>query len=129
MSQGTVLGPILFLAHVVDIDFRVQGTVSCFADDTRVTQEISSPEDACILQRDLERIYPWAGDINMKFNEDKFKVLYYADNLQEVIQRNYLTPGRDNIEKVSEIKNLGIWMADTGKFSLHIERAVKRPGR
>ena len=124
--QGTVLGPILFLAHVVDIDVGVQGTVSCFADDTRVTQEISSPEDACILQRNLERIYSWANKNNMHFNENKFKVLHYADNQRVVTQRNYLTPGKDNIEGVSEIKNLGVRMADTGKFSLHIERVVKR---
>ena len=60
VPQGTVLGPILFLAHIIDIDVCTNSSVSCFADDTRVMRAITNAEDVEELQRNLERIYSWA---------------------------------------------------------------------
>ena len=40
VPQGTILGPILFLAHIMDIEVGVESTVSSFADDTRLMRPI-----------------------------------------------------------------------------------------
>ena len=49
VPQGTVLGPVLFLVYIADIDASIESTISCFTDDTRLMRAISKPEDACEL--------------------------------------------------------------------------------
>ena len=50
VPQGSVLGPLLFLVLIGDIDKDI---TSSFADDTRVAKGISSVEDLETLQLDL----------------------------------------------------------------------------
>ena len=72
VPQGSVLGPLLFLVLIGDIDKDITSTfVSSFADDTRVAKGISSVEDVETLQLDLQSIYEWAEE-NMEFNFPKF---------------------------------------------------------
>ena len=65
VPQGTVLGPILFLIFVADIDEDLSFChAASFADDTRVVYKIESQNDFNILQNDLNKIYTWA-KVNM----------------------------------------------------------------
>ena len=61
VPQGTVLGPLLFLIMIYDIN---KGTTSSnlisFADDTRVYSNIAQADDCDNLQSDLNTIYYWA---------------------------------------------------------------------
>ena len=69
VPQGSVLGPILFLIHITDINEHIMhSSVASFADDTRVLREVSSTTDADLLQADLTMIYSWAEQNNMSFN-------------------------------------------------------------
>ena len=58
VPQGTVLGPELFLIHIMDIatDMSSGPSVTSFADDTRVQRGISSSQDCSDLQADLQNI-------------------------------------------------------------------------
>ena len=51
VPQGTVLGPILFLAHVTDIDVGITSTVSCFADGTRIVRAVPTRGEAALCRR------------------------------------------------------------------------------
>ena len=80
VPQGTVLGPVLFLTYVCDIEAGIESVVSCFADATRVMRAVSEPNDVMKLQEDLVKIYSWDQDNNMSFNDDKLKVLQYGNS-------------------------------------------------
>ena len=67
--QGSVLGPILFLLMISDIDENVKYSIlASFADDTRVLKEIEGIIDTFKLQHDL--------------NEDDQSLLHYSQPLQ-----------------------------------------------
>ena len=73
VPQGSVLGPLLFLVLIGDIDKEVATAfLSSFADDTRVGKGIATSSDVEDLQRDLQAVYQWSVDNNMEFNADKF---------------------------------------------------------
>ena len=59
VSQGSVLGPLLFLILIGDIDKDVASAfLSSFADDTRMGHGVNSHEDAENFQSDLKPVYP-----------------------------------------------------------------------
>ena len=69
IPQGSVLGPLLFLIHISDINYEIaDSTVSCFADDTLILLGIKDEEDTQMLQNDLHTLYKFADTNNMKFN-------------------------------------------------------------
>ena len=69
VPQGSVIGPLLFLVLIGDIDANVATSfVSSFADDTRVGRRIKTEADVNDLPADLNAIYQWAVDNNMQFN-------------------------------------------------------------
>ena len=80
VPQGSVLGPLLFLLMINDISEEINSNISLFADDTRISREISSEECVEILQDDLEKLYFWQEQNNMKFNGSKFEVIRYGTN-------------------------------------------------
>ena len=69
VPQGSVLGPLLFLVLISDIDEGILSAfLSSFADDTRVAKGIKTVEDVEALQTDLQAIFKWSEENNMKFN-------------------------------------------------------------
>ena len=68
VPQGTVLGPLLFLIMISDIN---KGTTSSklvsFTDDTQVYSNIAEAADCDNLKYDLNSIYNWAVHNNMYF--------------------------------------------------------------
>ena len=74
VPQGSVKGPLLFLILIGDIDKEVSHSfLSSFADDTRIGSAISSPEEAKLLQQDLQAVYNWAEINNMHFVMETIK--------------------------------------------------------
>ena len=81
VPQGSVLGPLLILILMSDIDCEIlESFLSSFADDTRIGMSVTTEEDAQKLQDDLDSVYRWADKNNMTFNITKFEVLRYGSN-------------------------------------------------
>ena len=75
VSQGTVLGAILFLIHINDMELIQDSSTISFADDTKISREIQLTEDTEILQSDLNNVIDWSPANNMELHEKKFESL------------------------------------------------------
>ena len=131
VPQGSVLGPLLFLLHIGDIDneIRNNSTISCFADDTRIMRRITQDSDCQLLQDDLNSIYKWADDNKMEFNDKKFESIYYHPNPRPHADHEYRTKDGTPIQRKSSVRDLGIMMSEDVTFKENIEIMVKRGKR
>ena len=79
VPQESVLGPLLFLIIIGDIDRGLKHSrATSFADDTRVKRKIETEEDVALLQEDLNHLLDWADTNNMAMNRDKFELIKYG---------------------------------------------------
>ena len=56
IPQGSVLGPLLFLAYVNDIWRNIESTIRLFADDYVIYRKIINNADMEKLQKDLDKL-------------------------------------------------------------------------
>ena len=71
VTQGTVLGSLMFLVYINDINESISSSIRLFADDCVVYNTISTPRDAEQLQGVLNHICAWSEKWQMKLNADK----------------------------------------------------------
>ena len=60
VPQGSVLGPLLFLIYINDLDDNIISNVLKFADDTKVFRKVNTDGDKQHLQNDLDRLVKWS---------------------------------------------------------------------
>ena len=73
IPQGSILGPILFTIFINDLPDCIESTCKVFADDTKI---YNKPENANILQEDLNKLQTWSEKWQLGFNVSKCKTLH-----------------------------------------------------
>ena len=68
VPQGTVLGPLLFLIYINDIEYQITSSIHLFADDSALYRSIYSESDSLSLQEDIFMLQKWANTWQMAFN-------------------------------------------------------------
>ena len=122
VPQGSVLGPLLFLIMLVDIDENTKHSMlSSYADDTRLWRFIHMEEDQELLQQDLQVLYDWAEYNNKSFNDEKFEYLPFGP----LSNRTYTSATGGQIKKKEHVKDLGVYMPSYCSFKTHITNCVK----
>ena len=125
VPQGSVLGPLLFLVYIDDIDACAEQLVALllkFADDTKVVKRISLAADCNDLQKIIENLSSWANKWQMRFNVGKCKILHLGKNNP---QQQYSMDGTA-LESVTHEKDLGILIDSTAKPSLQCAKAAQK---
>ena len=125
VPQGSVLGPILFLIYVNDIDCSLLSQISKFADDTKIYRSISSNKDIIDLQKDITSVLKWCDDWQMKLNVDKCKVISFG---QENMKPVYFLENKE-LEICSAERDLGVFISNTLKSDLHIAEQSSKANR
>ena len=74
VPQGPVLGPLLFLIYINDLEGNIKSNIKFFADDTMLLSIVKDPvTSANDLNHDLDIIQQWAYQWKMEFNPDSTK--------------------------------------------------------
>ena len=129
VPQGSVLGPLLSLIHIWDIDAETRfSTVSSFADDTRVLMTVKFDDDCARLQEDLATIYRRTETNNMKLNGSKFERIRYT-TVKTLNDKNYTAHDGSVIERSSQLLDLGVVIQDSATFEAQIKSMVAKARR
>ena len=131
VSQGSVLGPLLFLMYVDDMDDVIhRANLVKFADDTKLyfsydPSSVSVPVSP--LNDDLSRFSEWCTKWRLRLNFEKCHCLYIGSS-------NPRTPVclNDNsypIESCESVCDLGVWLTTDLKPSLNCKRAALKGQR
>ena len=113
MPQGSVLGPILFLIYINDLEEGVTGNILKFADDTKLFRKVKRKLEININYQMTLINVKWSEKWQMLFNFGKCKCLHTGSGNTGV---NYEMGGTILSKTVKE-KDLGVTMNANMKVS------------
>jgi len=125
VPQGSVLGPVLFLIFINDLDSGIVNWILKFADDTKIYSCLREAKDCDMLQDDLDLLYAWSNEWQMQFNVDKCKVMHIG-------KKNPFYSYKMNGAKLEEVtveKDLGVYISNDAKPSVQCQQSYLRANR
>ena len=122
VPQGSVLGPLLFLVFVDDIEEQIVSKCLKFADDTKVFNQVSNEIDSRAIQDDLDKLGAWGQECAMSFNVDKCKVLHIG---RKNPCSSYTLNGKI-LKEVDKEKDLGILVDSKLNFNEQCAAASRK---
>ena len=116
VSQGTILGPLLFSLYINDITTDIDSEIRLFADDCVCYHEINGTADTVKLQEDIDCLGSWARKWGMRFQSVKCNIMQITKKWIKKINASYNLEGTvlDNVEN---IKYLGITIGHDLKWN------------
>ena len=124
VPQGSVLGPLLFLIYINDLEKGIKSKIKFFADDTTLsfTIQISQHQNSIMI------ISSWAYQWKMAFNPDPNKlaveVIFSTKNIKRL--HTHLFFNGNEVRKVNAHKHLGFVMDSKLTFSNHINGKITK---
>jgi len=125
VPQGSVLGPILFLSFINDLDSTLISSILKFADDTKLFGRVNTDVDREVLQRDLHCLIEWSKNVKCHLTQQNVslctrvstnkKFNYYMDN--------------QKLAAVKEMKDLGIAITGTLKRGTQCQQVYAKASR
>ena len=135
VPQGSVLGPLLFILFINDMECCVKhSTIRFFADDTRILKHIHSSIDVDLLQQDLNSVILWAKENNMALHEDKFEYIVHRHSPNSLLLQLpfisehfvYTVSSDKQLRPVSTLKDLGVTVSSNLSWSPQVNKIATK---
>jgi len=124
VPQGSVLGPLLFLAYVNDIWKNIDSNIRLFADYCIIYRKITDSKNIEKLQKDQNRLGEWAVENEIKINPDKSRAVSFTKARLKERTRYYF--GEHLIPEASSFKYLGIIIRNDLNWADHVNYALRK---
>ena len=129
LPQGSVLAPLLFILYINDL-CKLSSIFKCivFADDTSIVfsgTDLHSLLDTA--SKELTLVQAWFHANRLSLNLDKTKFMISSN--RQIDTNIQLSIGNVNIERVYEIKFLGVMVDSKLKWKAHIDLLRKKVSR
>ena len=123
VPQGSVLGPLLFLIYINDLENGIKSSIKFFADDTSLFSTVRDPITSAVnINHDLQLISQWAFQWKMSFNPDPTKpaeeIIFSHKRHREVHPPLFFN--NIMVKQVNEHKHLGLILDSKLTFANHI---------
>ena len=119
VPQGSVLGPLLFLIYVNDLEDNIKNLMLKFADDAKLFSKIVQYDN--FLQEDLNILKEWSVKWGLKFNIDKCKIMHMGKSNPNTVYSIDNTA----LKVITEERDLGVVMSSDFKSSAQCIQATK----
>ena len=130
VPQGSVLGPLLFLAYTIDLPMscRNEKTLcSQFADDTAlVTIAENQAECEESLQSSVSAAHNWLTKWHLLVNVGKTKILSFYNNNRPPQHLPTITLGNKTLDTVKTQRHLGVMFQHNLRWTAHIDYTIKK---
>ena len=119
VPQGTVLGPLLFLISINDINSNLSKNtfIRLFADDCLLYRIIETPSDSHQLQKDLETLQLWERENKMEFHPDKCQLIRFTNKIKFIPFKYKIH--NTILEEVRSAKYLGVTLSKNLSWNDH----------
>ena len=98
-----------------------------YADDLKLLRRVRSPDDAVALQADLDTLSSWSTVWKLKLNPAKCKIITFTLRKKPVMTSYSI--GNITLNRVSEMRDLGVILDSKLTFASHIDDVVGRANR
>ena len=122
--EGSQISPLLFALFINDLPDKIRTNSLLFADDVKLYHKITCPDDAKLLQEDLDRLVSWSETWKLNLNPTKCQSF-------RITLRKHIVPAEYKIRNVTlnhveKIRDLGVWLDSKLTFSDHVDFIVAK---
>ena len=128
VPEGALLAPLLFALFINDLPMAVNSShCVMFADDVKLYHRVRTTSDCEELQSDLDSLSRWSADWKLRLNP--VKCLAFTLSLKKSPVHHPYSIGGSVLERVSEVRDLGVILDTKLNFSAHINQTISKANR